>query len=80
MDCIYKYFIKSGVHIIVGTPGRLANLVKNQKFNLGLLDLLVLDEADKLFDPAFEEELTQLFENIEVNILFSRRSYKSIFL
>ena len=67
------------MHIIVGTPGRLADLVKKQKFNLGLLDLLVLDEADKLLDPSFEEELTQLFGNIEVTIFFPRKSYKSIF-
>lgn len=70
---MFSYFITincRGVHIIVGTPGRLSDLIKKQKINLGLLDLLVLDESDRLLDSVFEEGLVQIFGAMEVKIFF----------
>ena len=54
------------MHIIVGTPGRLSDLIKRQKISLGLLDLLVLDGSERILDPAFEEQLVQIFGAMEV--------------
>ena len=53
----------SGVHIVVGTPGRLSDLLNKKKFNLDLCKFLALDEADRLLDIAFEEEIRNILDN-----------------
>ena len=57
---------------MIGTPGRLSDLLNKKKFNLNLCEFLVLDEADRLLDAAFESELAHLLSNIKV--------YKTSFL
>jgi ATP-dependent RNA helicase RhlE len=60
--------------ILVATPGRLLDLVSTQSINLSKIEILVLDEADKMMDLGFQEELNQilsLLPNKRQNILFS---------
>jgi ATP-dependent RNA helicase DDX41 len=57
------------VHIIVGTPGRLSDMLKKKKYNLSLCKLLTMDEADRLLDVAFEEEIRTILEHFDVRIL-----------
>ena len=45
--------LKKKPHIVVGTPGRLLELIKLKKLKLHLLQSLVMDEADKLFSGKF---------------------------
>lgn len=66
------------MHIIVGTPGRLSDLIKKQKINLNMLDLLVLDEADRLLDAVFEEGLIEIFGAMEVNRDFFKENIHKI--
>jgi len=66
------------VHIIVGTPGRLSDLIKKQKINLNMLDLLVLDESDRLLDAVFEEGLIEIFGAMEVNRDFLKENIHKI--
>lgn len=48
-------------HVIVATPGRIIYHLENTKgFNLKSLKYLVLDEADKLLNMDFEEEITKM--------------------
>ena len=47
----------NGVHLVVGTPGRTLEFLKNEKLNVTQLRTLVLDEADRLLDKGFAEEL-----------------------
>lgn len=49
-----------GCHIIVATPGRLLDNLKNRLFNLDVCRYLCLDEADRMLDN-FEEELRKVF-------------------
>ena len=60
--------------ILVATPGRLLELVSTQSVNLSKIEVLVLDEADKMLDVNFQEEVNQLLALLPTkrqNILFS---------
>jgi ATP-dependent RNA helicase RhlE len=60
--------------ILVATPGRLLELVSTQSINLSKIEMLVLDEADKMLDLGFQEEVNQIFALLPAkrqNILFS---------
>lgn len=63
-----------GVSILVATPGRLLELVGSNAVHLSAIDTLVLDEADKMLNLGFEEEMNQilaLLPNDRQNLLFS---------
>jgi ATP-dependent RNA helicase RhlE len=60
--------------ILVATPGRLLDLISSQSVNLSKIEMLVLDEADKMLDLGFQEEVNQIFKLLppkRQNILFS---------
>ena len=66
--------IQKGCDIVVATTGRLLDILKKKQINLTNLDFLVLDEADKMLDFGFEEELELLLESLpqsRQNLLFS---------
>lgn len=55
-----------GLHIMVGTPGRISQLLKEKKFSFKLCKFIVLDEADRLLDMIFEEEIKNIMDNSAV--------------
>jgi len=66
--------IQKGCDFVVATTGRLLDILKKKQINLSTLDFLVLDEADKMLDFGFEEELELLLESLPLkrqNLLFS---------
>jgi ATP-dependent RNA helicase RhlE len=66
--------LSSGVDIVVATPGRLLDLMERTAIDLSHVHTLVLDEADKLLDVGFNEELTILLNALppkRQNLLFS---------
>ncbi|WP_428026737.1 DEAD/DEAH box helicase [Arcobacter sp.] len=66
--------IQKGCDIVVATTGRLLDILKKKQMNLSNLEFLVLDEADKMLDFGFEEELELLLESLpnkRQNLLFS---------
>jgi ATP-independent RNA helicase DbpA len=56
--------LKKGVHVIVGTPGRTLEHFKNGKVKAGKLKVLVLDEADRLLEEGFAEEMKAIIEEL----------------
>jgi ATP-dependent RNA helicase RhlB len=48
------------VDIVVATPGRLLDFVQNDNLYLGLIELLVLDEADRMLDMGFIPQVRQI--------------------
>jgi superfamily II DNA/RNA helicase len=52
--------LRGGTEVLVATPGRLLDLVAHNAVKLSGVSLLVLDEADRLLDLGFAEELNQL--------------------
>ncbi|PLY11185.1 MAG: ATP-dependent helicase [Arcobacter sp.] len=66
--------IQKGCDIVVATTGRLLDILKKKQINLSTLEFLVLDEADKMLDFGFEEELELLLDSLpkqRQNLLFS---------
>jgi ATP-dependent RNA helicase DeaD len=51
-----------GVEIVIGTPGRLVDLVRREKLDLAEVAALVLDEADQMLDLGFREDLEILLK------------------
>src|SRR6185436_17476899 len=49
-------------HLIVGTPGRILELLGKEAFTLRALRTLVLDEADRMLDMGFGEDIAQVIE------------------
>lgn len=54
--------LEHGAHIVVGTPGRLADHLERQTLNLNRLKLLVLDEADRMLEMGFEEDISRILD------------------
>jgi ATP-dependent RNA helicase DeaD len=52
--------LRSGVHIVVGTPGRLLDLADRRTLDLGGISVLVLDEADRLLDMGFIPDVRRI--------------------
>ncbi|MDQ2815372.1 MAG: DEAD/DEAH box helicase [Actinomycetota bacterium] len=52
--------LQAGVDIVVGTPGRLLDLVERRHLNLGSVQALVLDEADKMLDLGFLPDVERI--------------------
>ena len=48
--------LRGGAHLVVATPGRLLDLTRQNALRLGDLEVLVLDEADRLLDEGFAVE------------------------
>ncbi|KAH9612674.1 hypothetical protein KSS87_011174 [Heliosperma pusillum] len=66
--------IKRGVHIVVATPGRLKDLLAKKKMNLDNCRYLCLDEADRLVDLGFEDDIREVFDHFKAQrqtVLFS---------
>lgn len=54
--------LRHGAHIIVGTPGRILKHLKKETLSLENMDMLVLDEADRMLDMGFSEEINEVLE------------------
>lgn len=63
-----------GVQVLVATPGRLLELVESNAVHLSEIETLVLDEADKMLNLGFREEMNRIFTLLpqkRQNLLFS---------
>ena len=63
-----------GVNVLVATPGRLLELINSNAVHLSQIDTLVLDEADKMLNLGFAEEMNKIFALLPIkrqNLLFS---------
>jgi ATP-dependent RNA helicase RhlE len=52
--------LRAGADVVVATPGRLLDLVQHNALKLSTIGMLVLDEADRLLDLGFAEELNRV--------------------
>lgn len=68
--------LEKGVDILIGTPGRLIDFLKQNVFNLKAIEVMVLDEADRMFDLGFIDDIRYLLKACpppkqRLNMLFS---------
>jgi len=52
--------LKSGAHVVVGTPGRLMDLTDRRVFKTDSVKFVVLDEADRMLDMGFVDDMTKI--------------------
>ncbi|MFY7928622.1 MAG: ATP-dependent RNA helicase DbpA [Oligoflexus sp.] len=66
--------LEKGVHIVVGTPGRLLDHLERERLDLSRIRTLVLDEADRMLDMGFREDIEKILKAAPRNrqtLLFS---------
>ena len=66
--------LKTGVEILVGTPGRLLDMAKSRQLRLDRIKALVLDEADRMLDLGFLDDVEKILAMLPVarqTMLFS---------
>ena len=56
--------LKKGVHIVVGTPGRIEDHLKRQSLQLNHVRVLVLDEADRMLQMGFQDSIDAIVEQV----------------
>lgn len=56
--------LKSGAHIVVGTPGRLLDLIKRKALKLQDIETLILDEADEMLNMGFLEDIEAIISRV----------------
>ena len=55
--------LKSGVHIVVATPGRLIDMIERKAIDLGKVKYVVLDEADEMLNMGFRDDIDFVLKN-----------------
>ncbi len=54
------YEIRRNPHVVIGTPGRLKDLIERKVLNLGAFNMIVLDEVDQMLDMGFSRDVTHI--------------------
>jgi len=57
-----QHALNHGVHIVIGTPGRLCDHLERGALSLQRIEMVVLDEADEMLDMGFREDLERLLD------------------
>lgn len=73
--------INRGIHIMVATPGRLIDMLEKKMVNLNVCRYLCMDEADRMIDMGFEEDIRTIFSYFNgqrQTLLFSATMPKKI--
>jgi ATP-dependent RNA helicase RhlB len=68
--------LEQGVDVLIGTPGRLIDFYKQRVFDLNAVQVLILDEADRMFDLGFIADIRYIMRRLpapdqRLNMLFS---------
>ena len=71
-----KRQLESGVDVLIGTPGRIIDFYKQQVIDLSAVQVVVLDEADRMFDLGFISDIRYILRRMpapdkRLNLLFS---------
>ncbi len=61
-----KIDLKHAPHILIGTPGRMADHIRRGTIDTDYVSYLVLDEFDKSLEIGFEDEMSEILENLEL--------------
>jgi ATP-dependent RNA helicase RhlB len=56
--------LQAGVDVLIGTPGRLIDYLKQRVYDLSSVEVLVIDEADRMFDMGFIKDLRFLLRRL----------------
>lgn len=54
--------LELGVHVVVGTPGRVSDMINRRALRANKIKLFVLDEADEMLSRGFKEQIHEVFK------------------
>eukprot|EP00795_Rhopilema_esculentum_P016159 gene16159-7523_t len=58
--------LERGCHLLVATPGRLVDMIQRGKIGLESIRFMVLDEADRMLDMGFEQQIREIVEKCDM--------------
>jgi translation initiation factor 4A len=60
--------LRDGVQIVVGTPGRVYDMIKRQELSLAHVKIFVLDEADEMLSRGFKDQIYDVFQHLPPSV------------
>jgi len=60
--------LRRGVHIVVGTPGRVFDMIERRALDVSKAKLFVLDEADEMLSRGFTDQIYDIFRKLPENV------------
>jgi translation initiation factor 4A len=60
--------LRNGVHIVVGTPGRVFDMIQREHLRTRSIKQFVLDEADEMLSQGFKEQIYEIFQLLPQNV------------
>ena len=63
-----------GVHVIVGTPGRVSDMIERRALNVNSIKMFVLDEADEMLSRGFKDQIYDVFRKLPSSVQVSNHS------
>lgn len=73
--------LNKGIHVVIGTPGRVIDHIERKTLKLEGVSMVVLDEADEMLDMGFREDIEKILRNVpkqRQTLLFSATMSKDI--
>ena len=72
--------LRSGIEIVIATPGRLIDFLDSRVTNLKRVTYLVLDEADRMLDMGFEPQIRKIVNQVQALSLLSPSSAQTLLI
>lgn len=66
--------LDQGVHIVVGTPGRVYDMISRRALRASSIKLFVLDEADEMLSRGFKDQIHDVFKLLPHEVQVRRNS------
>lgn len=60
--------LQAGVHVVVGTPGRVCDMLCRKVFRAERIKMFILDEADEMLSRGFKDQIYDIFQNLPTNV------------
>ncbi|XP_064455538.1 eukaryotic initiation factor 4A-I-like isoform X2 [Ornithodoros turicata] len=60
--------LEKGVHVVVGTPGRVFDMISRKALRTNSIRIFVLDEADEMLSRGFKDQIYDVFRTLNANI------------
>jgi translation initiation factor 4A len=60
--------LKNGIHVAVGTPGRIYDMIEKKYLNVDNMKIFVMDEADEMLSKGFIEQVQKIFVELDENV------------
>jgi ATP-dependent RNA helicase DDX41 len=69
-----SHVLGKGIHIVIATPGRLIDMLEKKRFTFNNCKFLCMDEADRMIDLGFEDDVRNIISFFKVRLLYMFRA------